>query len=252
MAKAKKDTATVEEKLNALHTLQTVDSEIDRIRIIRGELPLEVKDLEDETEGLSLRLQKLEDEVAAIEEDILNKKNGMQDAQLLIKKYEGQQDKVRNNREYDSLTKEIEFQSLEIQLSDKRIKEYRYKIESKQEVIEETKEKLTMRQTDLAAKQNELDEIINETEKDEESLLKKSATAAKKIEDRLLNAYQRVRANSKNGLAVVSIERNSCGGCFNKIPPQRQLDIQTYKRIIVCEHCGRILVDKSEVAEELK
>jgi uncharacterized protein len=167
----------------------------------------------------------------------------MKDAAALIKKYEAQQGKVRNNREYDAITKEIEFQNLEIQLAEKRIKEFKANIVSKKEIIEQSEAELKDRQKDLKLKQKELAEIVAETEKEEEALLKKSKNAESMIEDRLLNAYKRIRGNVMNGLGVVTVERDACGGCFNKIPPQRQLDIRTHKKVIVCEHCGRILVD---------
>lgn len=246
---AKKSTNTVGEKLDALYALQKIDSEIDRIRTVRGELPLEVEDLEDEIAGLQTRLDKLKEEKGDLDQMITDRKNMMKEAALAIKKYEEQQKNVRNNREYDSISKEIEFQSLEIQLGEKKIKESKFKIESKNEVIEECAEKLKHRTEDLNAKKSELDEIVAETQKDEESLMKKSATARKKIDDRLLKGYDRLRDNSKNGLAVVSVKRDACGGCFNKIPPQRQLDIEAQKKIIVCEHCGRILMASEEMME---
>lgn len=247
MAKAKSNAekidVSVEEKLKALYTLQTIDSEIDRIRTIRGELPLEVNDLEDIVIGLEARIKKHNDEIAELEEQIAAKKNAMKDSAALIKKYESQQSKVRNNREYDSLTKEIEFQNLEIQLSEKRIKEFKVQIAGKKELIEQCEEELKDRNKILKAKKAELEDIIAETQKEEEALQKRSQQAESMIEDRLLNAYKRIRANAKNGLAVVVVERDACGGCFNKIPPQRQLDIKLHKKILVCEHCGRILVD---------
>jgi len=247
MAKAKSNAekidVSVEEKLKALYTLQTIDSEIDRIRTIRGELPLEVNDLEDIVIGLEARIKKHNDEIAELEEQIAAKKNAMKDSAALIKKYESQQSKVRNNREYDSLTKEIEFQNLEIQLSEKRIKEFKVQIAGKKELIEQCEEELKDRNKILKAKKAELEDIIAETQKEEEALQKRSQQAENMIEDRLLNAYKRIRANAKNGLAVVVVERDACGGCFNKIPPQRQLDIKLHKKILVCEHCGRILVD---------
>jgi uncharacterized protein len=248
---AEKADMAVEEKLSALYTLQQIDSEIDRIRIVRGELPLEVQDLEDVVLGLETRLNNFNQEVADLEAAIAEKKNVMKEAAAAIKKYESQQNKVRNNREYDSLTKEIEFQNLEIQLSDKRIKEFKAAIVQKKELIEKAEEEFKEKKKDLKAKKAELDEIIAETEKEEEALLKRSKTAEKQIEDRLLNAYRRIRDNARNGLAVVVVQRDACGGCFNKIPPQRQLDIQARKKIIVCEHCGRILVDP-ELAEKTK
>ena len=234
---------TVEEKLKALFNLQTIDSEIDRIRTIRGELPLEVQDLEDDIAGLETRLQNLTDEVNAFEDAIVQRKNMITDALSAIKKYEEQQGKVRNNREFDSLNKEIEFQNLEIQLCEKKMNEFKANIEAKNELIDGAKNNLSERQKDLEAKKAELDSIIAETEKDEAKLTKQSKAAEKVIEDRLITAYKRIRENSLNGLAVVKIERSACGGCFNKIPPQRILDISLRKKIIVCEHCGRVLVD---------
>ncbi|MCB0754053.1 MAG: hypothetical protein H6602_09765 [Flavobacteriales bacterium] len=240
----KKDTSfTVEDKLKALYNLQTIDSEIDRIRTIRGELPLEVQDLEDDIAGLETRLQNLTDEVNAFEDAIVERKNMITDALAAIKKYEEQQNKVRNNREFDSLNKEIEFQNLEIQLCEKKMNEFKANIEAKNEMIEGAKTALEERQKDLEAKKAELDSIVAETEKDEKKLLKQSKAAEEVIEDRLLTAYKRIRENSLNGLAVVKIERSACGGCFNAIPAQRQLDISLRKKIIVCEHCGRVLVD---------
>jgi predicted nucleic acid-binding Zn-ribbon protein len=247
MSKAKSSASekevTVEEKLRSLYNLQQIDSTIDKIRIVRGELPLEVSDLEDEIVGLETRVTKISEEVNSFEDGITQKKNAIKDAQALIKKYEAQQDKVRNNREYDSITKEIEYQNLDIQLSQKRIKEFQQEMTSKKLVLDQADEVLNERKKDLKAKKKELDEIIAETEKEEQSLLKKSKSSEDQIDHRLLNAYKKVRKNSRNGLAVVTVDRDSCGGCFNKIPPQTQMDIRTHKKIIVCEHCGRILVD---------
>lgn len=243
---------TIAEKLSELFRLQHIDTQIDRIRIQRGELPLEVQDLEDEVAGLSTRVEKLKSEVAELEAQVSDKQNLIKDAKAQIKKYEGQQGKVRNNREYDSLTKEIEFQNLEIQLAEKRIKEFKAQIEAKKAVVEENQAKLDERTKDLEIKRKELDDIIAETEKEEKELLKKSEVAAKNIEERLLRAYHRIRSGARNGLAVVPVERGSCGGCFNAIPPQRQLDISSHKKIIVCEHCGRILVDEQLVQEVKK
>jgi len=242
----KKATATdfsVEEKLKALFNLQTIDSEIDRIRTIRGELPLEVQDLEDDITGQETRFQKLTDEVNAFEDGIVDRKNMITDAIAAIKKYEAQQGKVRNNREFDSLNKEIEYQNLEIQLCEKKMNEFKANIEAKNVLVETVKASLEERQKDLEAKKKELDGIVSETEKDEAKLVKKSKSAEKVIEERLITAYKRIRDNSRNGLAVVKVERSACGGCFNKVPPQRQLDISLRKKIIVCEHCGRVLVD---------
>ena len=238
-----KSDVPVEEKLRSLYELQQIDSQIDRIRVVRGELPLEVRDLEDEVAGLETRVNNLTQEMNTLEEQITEKKNVMKDAAGMIKKYEGQQGKVRNNREFDSLTKEIEFQNLEIQLAEKRIKEFKAQIAAKKELFDASQATLTERQNDLKAKKEELEDIVSETKKDEEELLERSKSAETKIEPRLLNAYKRIRSNVRNGLGVVPVERDACGGCFNKIPPQRQLDIRMHKKIIVCEHCGRILVD---------
>jgi predicted nucleic acid-binding Zn-ribbon protein len=241
-AAASKKEVSVADKLNALYQLQKIDSEIDRIRTIRGELPLEVQDLEDELQGLETRLIKLQDEIKELEQDATDRKNSIKDSELAIAKYKEQQNNVRNNREYESLDKEIEFQDLEIKLNDKRIKESKYTLTNKKELLEDATTKFELRKGDLATKKAELDEIIAETQKEEESLLSKSEKAKSAVEDRLVIAYTRLRGNAKNGLAVVPVDRDSCGGCFNKIPPQRQLDIQTKRKIIVCEHCGRILV----------
>jgi predicted nucleic acid-binding Zn-ribbon protein len=244
--KAKKDEKSdipVEEKLRALYELQQIDSQIDRIRTVRGELPLEVRDLEDEVAGLDTRANNLNEEIKQLEASIEEKKNVMKDAAASIKKYEAQQGKVRNNREFDSLTKEIEFQNLEIQLAEKRIKEFKAQIAAKKEMIDGSQAALDERKNDLKLKKEELEDIVSETKKEEDELQDRSKVAEQKIEGRLLHAYTRVRQNVRNGLAVVPVQRDACGGCFNKIPPQRQLDIRMHKKIIVCEHCGRILVD---------
>ncbi len=241
---ATKAEITIAEKLVELFRLQHFDSQVDRIRAQRGELPLEVQDLEDEVAGLETRLKKIQDELAEMEGQVTDKQNLIKDAKAQIKKYEGQQAKVRNNREYDSLTKEVEFQNLEIQLAEKRIKEAKAQTDMKKSVVEESKGLYEERKKDLELKKKELDAMVAETEKDEKDLAKKSEVAAKHIEERLLSAYHRIRSNARNGLAVVPVERGSCGGCFNSIPPQRQLDISSHKKIIVCEHCGRILVDE--------
>jgi len=255
MAKEKKQgeatELTVEEKLIALYKLQTVDSEIDKIRLLRGELPLEVQDLEDEVAGLETRLQKYQDEIKAQEDNIKKKKNEIKDAQSLIKKYTEQQNNVRNNREFDSLSKEIEYQTLEIELCEKRIKEYTDEIEKKKEAIGTFTQEIDERKIDLQSKQKELENITAETSKDEEAMIAKHEEIEKMIEDRLRNAYKKIRGNALNGLAVVPVERDACGGCFNKIPPQRQLDVRSRKKIIVCEYCGRILVDP-EMQDEFK
>lgn len=233
----------VEKKLKALFDLQNIDSKIDSIRTVRGELPLEVSDLEDEIEGLATRVGNFKEETEGVEEKITNKKLEIKESKSIIKKYEKQQGNARNNREFGSLAKEIEFQNLNIQVAEKKIGEFKVGIESKSDTIDSAKKDLKERKSDLKHKKKELDEIVAETEKEERKLSKKSTEAERYIEERLLVAYKRVRTNAKNGLAVVSVERNSCGGCFNKIPPQRQLDIRLHKKIIVCEHCGRILVD---------
>ncbi len=241
---------SVEQKLIALYSLQQIDSQIDKIRIIRGELPLEVQDLEDEIEGLETRISKFNDEITKLNDAITDKETAIKNSNALIKKYEEQLMNVRNNREYDALSKEVEFQKLEIELSEKRIKEAKYKIDLLKDEAAQAQAKLDERKQDLEAKKDELDGIVEETKKDELELQKKSESNEKFIEDRLLTAYKRIRKNALNGLAVVQIERDACGGCFNKIPPQHQLDIKLHKKIIVCEYCGRILVD-SDIAEKV-
>ncbi|HDO06810.1 MAG TPA: hypothetical protein ENG85_03915 [Bacteroidetes bacterium] len=235
---------SVEQKLTALYSLQQIDSQIDKIKIVRGELPLEVEDLEDEIAGLETRIANFQEEKDKFEQFITEKNESIIESNALIKKYTEQKMNVRNNREYDSLTKEIEFQNLEIQLSEKKIKEAKFRIDGIVADMKDASEKLEMRQQDLAAKKSELTGIIAETEKEEDDLVKKSQQNEELIEERLLTAYKRIRTNARNGLAVVQIERDACGGCFNKIPPQHQLDIKLHKKIIVCEYCGRILVDE--------
>ena len=240
---------SVEEKLRALFSLQLVDSEIDKIKTLRGELPLEVQDLEDEIAGLETRLGNFKEEVVNLEKSVSKKVNEITDAQSLIKKYEEQQKNVRNNREFDSLSKEIEYQNLEIELFNKKIKEFNYLMDEKKIVIGDSELTLADRKADLDNKKSELDEIISDTQKEEEGLYKKSEKIEVIIEERLLTAYKRIRSNARNGLAVVSVQRDACGGCFNHIPPQRQLDIKSRKKIIVCEYCGRILVDDEIIKE---
>jgi predicted nucleic acid-binding Zn-ribbon protein len=256
MAAAKKKTEiTIEEKLRALYRLQLIDSAIDKIRTIRGELPLEVQDLQDEIEGLDTRLNNLKTELEEAQQRISERKNSIIDSSELIKKYESQQKNVRNNREFDSLSKEIEFQTLEIQLSEKRMKEFEAQLIQKQEVLDAAETNLGERRKDLEHKNEELNGIIKETEKEEKALLKASEEASSTIEERLLNAYSRIRHSVKNGLAVVPVERGSSGGSFIKIPPQRQLDIAARKKIILDEHSGRLLVDlelANEETEKLK
>ncbi len=242
--------ASIEGKLRALYELQIIDSKIDRIRTVRGELPLEVQDLEDSVAGLETRVTNLSDELKELQDQIIEKTESIKDFKSNIKKYEAQQGKVRNNREYDAITKEIEFQNLEIQLAEKRLKEYKFAVEQKSEIVEKSQVDFSERKKDLKLKKSELDEIITETEKEEKDLVKASEKASDNIEDRLVNAYRRIRENTRNGLAVVPVERDSCGGCFNKIPPQKQLDIKMNKKILVCEHCGRIMVDPNIIPTE--
>ena len=239
----------VEKRLIALYRLQQIDSQIDKIRIIRGELPLEVQDLEDETEGLKTRIGKFKDEIASCESMIEEKKLKMQECDTLIAKYTDQQNNVRNNREYESLAKEIEFQDLEKQLCEKKIREYKASIENYKMEIAKYTEVYEDKVKDLEVKKSELDEIIRETEEKERLLLAKAEENEKLIEERYLTAFKRIRSNARNGLAVVTVDIDSCGGCFNKIPHQRQMDIQMHKKIIVCEYCGRILVDQTIAAE---
>jgi hypothetical protein len=241
----------VEDRLRALYSLQLVDSEIDKIKTLRGELPLEVQDLEDDIAGLETRLGNLREEVAVFEKNVQKKHNEIAESEALIKKYVDQQKNVRNNREFDSLSKEIEYQNLEIELYNKKIKEFTVQIEEKKVLIKESEGTLDERKSDLETKKSELDEIIMDTQKEEEGLYKKLDKVQNLIEDRLLTAYKRIRSNARNGLAVVPVQRDACGGCFNQIPPQRQLDIKSRKKIIVCEYCGRILVD-DEIIKESK
>ncbi|MBG0859089.1 MAG: hypothetical protein IQL11_06260 [Bacteroidales bacterium] len=248
-AKSHDTEISVEDRLRALYSLQLVDSEIDKIKTLRGELPLEVQDLEDEIAGLETRLSNLRDEVVSFEKSVQKKNNEITEAEALIKKYEEQQKNVRNNREFDSLSKEIEYQNLEIELFNKKIREFNAQIEEKKLVIKESEATLADRKSDLDNKRSELDEIISDTQKEEEGLYKKLEKVQAIIEERLLTAYKRIRANARNGLAVVPVQRDACGGCFNQIPPQRQLDIKSRKKIIVCEYCGRILVDDEIIKE---
>lgn len=245
MAKKEDQSVSVEERLKALYELQQVDSQIDRIKVLRGELPLEVSDLEDEIAGLETRISKIEEEITDKETEISNKKVEIADANKLIERYTEQQNQVRNNREFDSLSKEIEFQQLEIELCEKRIREFTAEAEAKKGQKEVALETFEGRKTDLDHKRSELEGIVAETQKDEDDLASKSQKLEELIEPRLLTAYKRIRSNARNGLSVVTVERDACGGCFNKIPPQRQLDIMSHKKVIVCEYCGRILVDSS-------
>jgi len=251
MAKTtKKTTASVEDKLKALHQLQVIDTEVDKIRIIRGELPLEIEDLEDLMEGLKTRLEKFNEELITINSNITANKNTVELATDAIEKYEKQLKNIKNNREFTSLTKEVEFQNLEIQIAEKNKTQNQANVLHKTEIINACTAQITEKEEELKIKQSELNEIIKETEKEEVALMKDSAKAEKVIDERLLNAYKRIRSKVSNGLAVVSVERDACGGCFSQIPPQRQLDIQMHKKVIVCEHCGRIMVDSNILEEQ--
>ena len=247
---AKKSTITVEDKLRSLYDLQLIDSRIDEIRNLRGELPLEVSDLSDEIAGLEKRIQKNQEELEQFESGIKEQKLNIENSQALIKKYEEDLKRVRNNREYNSIVKEQEFQQLEIQLAEKKIKEFTFKISNKKEALEQLQEKLGQRQDHLDSKNNELDAILQETQKEEDLLLKKSAEFEKNIEDRLVNAYKRIRGSVKNGLAVVPVERGASGGSFFTIPAQIQIEIASRNKIITDEHSGRILIDAELALEE--
>ena len=242
--------STVAQKLEALVKLQSIDSELNELTKIRGALPDEVQDLEDEIIGYETRISNYVKETEAIEAGIEEKRNAKKNAEQLIAKYEEQQMNVRNNREYDAITKEIELQQLEIQISEKKINESYESIKNIEELIEETKSLLEERNKDLASKKAELEVIVAESEEEEQKLMKLREKASKNIEERLLNSYTKIRNNAKNGLAVVSIKRGACGGCFNIAPPQRQAEVRERKKLIVCEHCGRILADVEDVVEE--
>ena len=240
---------TVEQKLKALYELQTIHTKIDKIRQVRGELPMEVADLEDDVAGLETRIQKIKAELDDLEDDIVTRKNLIKEAQANTKKYETQLNEVKNNREYDAISKEIEIQGLDIQVSEKKIREFGFEIASKTAIYEKALADLDARKSDLDAKKDELGTITAETQKEENELTALADKATVNIEERLLIAYNRLRQNAKNGLAVVTIQRDSCSGCFNQIPPQRQSDIRQRKKIIVCEHCGRILIDEQMALE---
>jgi len=242
MATPKKE-LTVEEKLKALYNLQKILSEIDRIKTLRGELPLEVQDLEDEIAGLQTRVSKYDAEIAGAQDEASRQQEIKQHAEEMIEKYTSDQDNVRNNREFDYLTKEIEYQTLNIELADKRINEAARKTEALQNEIEKSREMLADREHVLEEKKTELNEIVSETKQDEEKLREQAKRLENKIEPRLLTAFKRIRKNTRNGLGVVYVQRNACGGCFNRIPAQRQMEIKMRKKIIVCEYCGRILID---------
>lgn len=241
---------TVEDKLKAIYDLQKVNSKIDEIKTLRGDLPLEVQDMEDEIMGLTTRLANYESELKEYQSMIVSKKVEIEESKMKIERYQEQQNNVRNNREYDNLSKEIEFQTLEIELSEKRIREYTASLDVKKGEREQTAMLLDERKLDLNEKKKELDEIVAETKQEEERLREQAKKIETMIEPRLVSAFKRIRKNARNGLAVVSVQRDACGGCFNKIPAQRQLDIRSRKKIIVCEYCGRILVDPDLANED--
>lgn len=243
MAKKDPTDLTVEEKLKTLYQLQTTLSSIDDKRALRGELPLEVHDLEDEIEGLHTHQNKIQDEIEDFKHAVAQKQGEIKEAETSVERYKQQLDTVANNREYDTLTKEIEFQILEIELCNKKIKEAQEKVDAKNGELDATLKQIEDRTADLESKRAELDDIMQETRAEEEHLKDKAADLEKKIEPRLLTSFMRIRKGARNGLGIVYVQRDACGGCFNKIPPQRQLDIKMHKKIIVCEYCGRILVD---------
>ncbi len=248
--KTKINISSVDDQLKALHELQLIDTKVDKIRIIRGELPLEIEDLEDSIAGLDTRLAKFEAELETINESIVANKNTIALATEAIERYETQLKNIKNNREFTSLTKEVEYQNLEIQLAEKKAAQNAANALHKKEIINACKEKIAERNDELKLKTAELSEIVAETEKEEKSLIAESVKAEKVIPERLLTAYKRIRSKVANGLAVVSVEREACGGCFSQIPPQRQLDIKMHKKVIVCEHCGRIMVDANIFEEK--
>ena len=243
MAKKDPTDLSVEEKLKTLYQLQTTLSSIDEKKALRGELPLEVQDLEDELQGLNIRVEKIQNEIAEFQDAVAQKKHEITDAEVSVERYKSQLNDVKNNREYDTLTKEIEFQSLEIELCNKKIKEAAIKIEECKHDLEKTQQSISDREEDLNEKREELDEIMQETREEEDKLKAKAKELETKIESRLLTSFKRIRKNARNGLGIVYVQRDACGGCFNKIPPQRQLDIKIHKKIIVCEYCGRIMID---------
>lgn len=243
MAKKEPKDLSVEEKLKNLYQLQSTLSAIDEKRALRGELPLEVQDLEDEVEGLNTRIEKIQNEIKEFKDAITQKKGEIVDAQASVERYQNQLNEVKNNREYDMLSKEIEFQTLEIELCNKKIKDATIKVEDKSKTLADAENLLSERKQDLAEKKRELSEIMQETREEEEALREKAKELETRIEPRLLTSFKRIRKNARNGLGIVYVQRDACGGCFNKIPPQRQLDVKMHKKIIVCEYCGRIIVD---------
>ena len=258
MAKKDPTDLSVEEKLKAIYQLQTTLSAIDEKRALRGELPLEVQDLEDEIAGLNTRIENIRNDIREFQSAVVQKKGEINEAQASVERYKSQLNDVKNNREYDTLSKEIEFQSLEIELCNKKIREANVKIEEKNQELDSTEELIADRRMALVEKKNELDEIMDETRMEEDSLKERAKELEIKIEPRLLTSFKRIRKNARNGLGIVYVQRDSCGGCFNKIPPQRQLDIRMHKKIIVCEYCGRIMIDpelagvKTEKVQEEK
>jgi len=245
MPKTKIKNSSIEDQLKALHQLQVIDTKVDKIRIVRGELPLEIEDLEDTIAGLKTRLEKFDGELSAIQDNIIANKNTVTLATEAIEKYEVQLKNIKNNREFTSLTKEVEYQNLEIQLAEKKRSQNEANVLHKTEIINACKAQIKERDDELKLKVAELDAIIAETEKEEKSLMADSTKAEKIIDERLLNSYKRIRSKVVNGLAVVSVEREACGGCFSQIPAQRQLDIKMHKKVITCEHCGRIMIDSN-------
>ena len=243
MAKKDPTDLTVEEKLKTLYQLQSALSAIDEKRALRGELPLEVQDLEDEIAGLTTRVEKIQNEITEFQRAITQKKGEIVEAETSVARYKSQLDEVKNNREYDTLSKEIEFQTLEIELCNKKIREANARIQDKKNELQANEEVIAERQGDLDMKRSELEEIMTETRAEEEKLKEKVKDLESKIETRLLTSFKRIRKNARNGLGIVYVQRDACGGCFNKIPPQRQLDIKMHKKIIVCEYCGRIMID---------
>ena len=241
--KSKAESLSVESRLKSLYKLQTILSEIDRIRFVRGELPFEVRDLEDQIEGLHTRIEKYKSDIEELNRKSVAEQNHINDARRQIDIYREQIDNVRNNREYDLLTKEVEYQTLEIELAEKHINEYARGVETKTAEIEATEAELVDRNHILDEKRQELEEIVSETKQDEEKLRAEALALEPKIDERTLTAFKRIRKNARNGLGIVYIQRNACGGCFNRIPPQRQMEIKMHKKIIVCEYCGRIMID---------
>jgi uncharacterized protein len=240
----------IAEKLKSLYELQLIDSEIDEIKILKGELPMEVSDLEDELAGLETRIRRLSEQVQDLEGEISKHNANIKESDILVQRYQKQIDNVKNNREFEALTKELELQKLEIQLSEKKIREAQQNLDVKRETLNSNQQRFESKQKDLDTKKLELADIIEKTEKEETDLIKQSDAAKKHLDERLLKAYSKIRENYRNGLAVVKVERDSCGGCYNKIPPQIQLEIGMHKKIVACEHCGRILIDEKILMAE--